>query len=83
MPCTPHKRVACIVKDPKLAYHDILVELTRPIAGPVKMAGVPVKLSATPGAALTPAPLLNHDINAILHDLMGWDEATVKEKLGE
>ena len=51
IPCAPINDVARIVKDPQIASRDMLVELTHTSAGPLKMAGVPVKRCATPGAA--------------------------------
>jgi crotonobetainyl-CoA:carnitine CoA-transferase CaiB-like acyl-CoA transferase len=51
----------------------MVVDLVHPGAGPIKALGVPVKLSATPGAVDRPAPLLGQDNAAILTEL-GYSE---------
>lgn len=81
IPCAPINNIERILKDPQVKARDMIVEVEHPIAGHLKMPGVPVKLSETPGAIHTHAPLLGHDVNAILQELMGWDESTVNQKL--
>ena len=44
----------------------------------LKMAGVPVKMSATPGAVEKPAPMLGQHTAEILKELFGWDEEKTK-----
>lgn len=81
IPCAPINNIERIINDPQVKARDMIVEVEHPIAGHLKMPGVPVKLSDTPGSVRTPAPLLGHDVNEILHELMGWDEETVNQKL--
>lgn len=81
IPCAPINNIERILKDPHIQAREMIVEIEHPIAGHLKMPGVPVKLSETPGAVHTHAPLLGHDKNAILHELLGWDEATINQKL--
>jgi crotonobetainyl-CoA:carnitine CoA-transferase CaiB-like acyl-CoA transferase len=51
--------------------------LDHPTAGPHRVTGTPVKLSATPGGAGTPAPLLGEHTASVLEELLGLDEAAV------
>lgn len=81
IPCAPINNIERILNDPQVKARDMIVEVEHPIAGHLKMPGVPVKLSDTPGSVRTPAPLLGHDVNEILHELMGWDEETINQKL--
>ncbi|NLH45347.1 MAG: CoA transferase [Acholeplasmataceae bacterium] len=81
IPCAPINNIERIINDPQVKARDMIVEVEHPIAGHLKMPGVPVKLSDTPGSVRKPAPLLGHDVNEILHELMGWDEETVNQKL--
>jgi CoA:oxalate CoA-transferase len=41
------------------------------------MPGVPVKMSATPGAVETHAPLLGQHTGEILQEILGWDQEKV------
>ena len=46
----------------------MLVDIQDPKAGPVTVAGFPVKLAATPGKAHGPAPALGENTEAVLAD---------------
>jgi CoA:oxalate CoA-transferase len=77
IPCGPINTVDRIVNDPHIKAREMIVETDHPVAGKIKMAGVPIKLSATPGAVETPAPLLGQHTNEILHQLLGLGEQDV------
>ena len=47
----------------------MIERLTHPAAGPITVLGVPVKLSATPGAVRTPPPALGQHTTAVLEEL--------------
>ncbi len=72
MPCGPINTYAEALADPHTLARDMVVDLVHPGAGPIKNLGVPVKLSATPGAVDRPAPLLGEHTEAILAEL-GYD----------
>jgi CoA:oxalate CoA-transferase len=57
----------------------MIVEVEHPVAGQLKMAGLPVKMSVTPGAVERPAPLLGQHTTELLKEILGWDEAKTKE----
>ena len=56
-----------------------LVEMEHPRAGKVKMVGVPVRLSDTPGSVRTPAPLLGEHTDLVLEDLLGLSAREVHD----
>ena len=47
------------------------------------MAGVPVKMSVTPGAVERPAPLLGQHTAELLKEILGWDEAETAKFFAE
>lgn len=47
-----------VFTDPQILARDMVVETIHPVTGPFRTMGVPIKLSATPGAVRTPAPRL-------------------------
>lgn len=60
VPVGPVNTVADIVADPHTAVRQMVVEVDQPgSARPVSVAGVPVKLTATPGGVVRRAPLLD------------------------
>jgi formyl-CoA transferase/CoA:oxalate CoA-transferase len=54
-----------------------LVECEHPVAGKVKIVGVPVKLSETPGRVRQPAPLLGQHTDEVLRQYLGLNEAEI------
>jgi CoA:oxalate CoA-transferase len=75
LPCAPINTVKDIVNDPQIKARNMIVELEHPVAGHLKMAGVPVKMSLTPGAVERPAPMLGQHTAELLKEILGWDEA--------
>jgi crotonobetainyl-CoA:carnitine CoA-transferase CaiB-like acyl-CoA transferase len=70
VPFGPVYDVSEIFEDPHFRARDMLVEVEQPgSAAPVTIAGVPVKLSRTPGGVRRRAPLLGEDTDAILASL--------------
>jgi len=68
-----------IVEHPQVVARRALVEMEHPRAGKVKMVGVPVRLSDTPGAVRTPAPLLGEHTDQVLKDLLGLGAREVQD----
>ena len=62
--------IAQVVEHPQVKARQALVEMDHPRAGKVQMVGVPVRLSATPGAVRTPAPTLGEHTDQVLADLL-------------
>ena len=67
--------------DPQLKHRNMIVELDHPELGKVKQAGIPVKLSATPGSIRKFAPKRGEDAVKILMEL-GYSREEI-EKLEE
>ena len=83
LPCAPINTIDKILADPQVNARDMIVELDHPIAGKLKVPGVPVKLSATPGAVECHAPLLGEHNAEVLKEVLGWDEAKTKAFFAE
>ena len=83
LPCAPINTVDKIVNDPQIKARNMIVELEHPVAGHLKMAGVPVKMSVTPGAVERPAPLLGQHTAELLKEILGWDEAETAKFFAE
>jgi CoA:oxalate CoA-transferase len=70
VPCGPIQDVAQVLADPQIAARNMLVEARDPVAGAVRMAGNPVKLSEFPDPSeRAPAPDLDADRARILAEL--------------
>jgi CoA:oxalate CoA-transferase len=75
LPCAPINNVEQIINDPQIKARNMIVEIEHPVAGHLKMAGVPVKMSVTPGQVEFPAPMLGQHTAEILEEMFGWDQA--------
>jgi CoA:oxalate CoA-transferase len=58
IPSGPINSISQVLADAHILARQMLVEVSHPTAGPMKIPGVPIKLSATPAEVLGPAPLL-------------------------
>ena len=63
--------LAQVVAHPQVQARGTLVEMQHPRAGKVKMVGVPIRLSETPGSVRTPSPMLGEHTTEVLRDLLG------------
>ena len=82
IPCGPINDVATAFASPQAQALGMTVELSHPVLGPVRQAGIPFALSATPASIRTPPPLLGEDTRAVLAEL-GYDAAAIDRLAAE
>jgi crotonobetainyl-CoA:carnitine CoA-transferase CaiB-like acyl-CoA transferase len=66
-----------LLEHPQVKARGSLVDMAHPRAGPVRVVGVPVRLSSTPGAVRTPSPALGEHTAETLRTLLGLDDAEI------
>jgi CoA:oxalate CoA-transferase len=71
VPNGPINTIDKVMEDPQVLARDMIVEVDHPVAGHLKMAGVPIKMSETQGSVRTHAPLLGQHTEEILKELLG------------
>lgn len=71
VPCASVRGLDEALTDPQLLARGMVEEVTHPTAGTVKMMGIPIRLSATPGIVGSPPPRLGEHTPAILHEILG------------
>ena len=81
IPCGPVNSYAEVFNDPHVLARQMLMEVEHPLAGRVKMTGINVKLSHTPGALQRPAPTLGQHTHQVLHTLGYQDQAINQLKI--
>ena len=59
-----------VVEHPQVKARGSIVEIDHPRAGKLRVVGVPVRLSATPGSMRTPSPPLGEHTAEVLRDLL-------------
>jgi crotonobetainyl-CoA:carnitine CoA-transferase CaiB-like acyl-CoA transferase len=60
-----------VVDHPQVKARGALVDSTHPLAGTIQMTAPPVRMSETPGAVRTPAPLLGEHTEQVLRERLG------------
>lgn len=73
IPCGPILDVGQALAHPQVRARNMVVPLEHPSAGPIRVTGVPVRLSDTPGAVRTPPPRLGEHTRAVLAEVLGLD----------
>ena len=63
--------LAQVVEHAQVKARGSLVEIDHPRAGKLRVVGVPVRLSATPGSIRAPSPALGEHTDEVLRDLLG------------
>jgi crotonobetainyl-CoA:carnitine CoA-transferase CaiB-like acyl-CoA transferase len=71
--------VAEICEHPQIKAREMVVDVPHPTLGSIKVSGVPIKLSDTPGAVSTAPPLLGQHTAEILTGLLGCSSEEVEE----
>jgi len=78
VPCGSVRNLQELFADPQMQAREMVAHLEHATIGPLRVLGVPVKLSDTPGAVRTPPPRLGEHTDAVLHDF-GFSAAAIAD----
>jgi len=78
VPCGPIYTMDKIFTDPQVLHRQMLKKLDHPKVGKIKVTGVPIKLSDTPGEVETAPPILGQHTQEILTEL-GFSDQDIKK----
>jgi crotonobetainyl-CoA:carnitine CoA-transferase CaiB-like acyl-CoA transferase len=82
VPCGPIHDLAQVLAHPQVQYREMIQEVEHPTIGTLKILGIPIKLSETPGSVRKAPPLLGENTFEVLAKLgyTSSDIAVLKEK---
>jgi len=79
VPCGSVRNLAEVFADPQIAAREMVVPMTHPKAGNIRVLGSPMKLSDTPASQRTPPPMLGEHTESVLHNDLGLTREVVSE----
>jgi crotonobetainyl-CoA:carnitine CoA-transferase CaiB-like acyl-CoA transferase len=77
VPCGSVRNFDELFADPQVAAREMVAQLQHPTIGAIRVLGVPMKLSDTPGAIESPPPRLGEHTHAVLTRDLGMDADTI------
>ena len=78
VPNGPINTVDQVINDPQVISRRMVEEVDHPAAGRVKIPGIPIKMSETPGHIERPAPMLGEHTEEILTEVFECSQAEVE-----
>jgi len=76
--CTPVQTISNLIDDPQASANNYIIDCNHEVLGPVKVVGIPIQLSKTPGVVRCEAPELGQHTEEVLIEIGGysWEEIT-------
>lgn len=82
IPFGPVMNIADITRDPHYAAREMIVSVEQPGDEPIRIVGVPIKMTGTPGGVRRRAPLLGEDTRSRLRQA-GLSDSEIEELLAK
>ena len=79
VPCGSVRNLQEVFADPQIAAREMVVPMTHPAAGDIRVLGSPLKLSDTPSSQRTPPPTLGQHTETVLQRDLGLTRDAVDE----
>ena len=78
VPCSPINRIDRAVAEEQVRARDMIVQMELPGLGPIRMAGLPLKFSETPGRIELPPPRLGQHTADVMRRI-GYTDAAIED----
>ncbi|MDP8238316.1 MAG: CaiB/BaiF CoA-transferase family protein [Candidatus Hatepunaea meridiana] len=79
VPCGPVNNMERLFSDPQILHRNMVAEVPHPTIGTLKLCGIPIKYSDTPGTIRRHPPLVGEHTEEILKDVLGYDSEGIVE----
>lgn len=79
IPCGPVNNMQHLFADPQVKHRDMIAEVPHPTIGTLRLTGIPIKYSETPGLIRRPPPLLGEHTDELLIEVLGLSSDQIDE----
>ncbi len=79
VPCGPVNNMERLFSDPQMIHRNMIETVPHPTIGDLKLCGIPIKYSDTPGSIRRPPPLVGEHTEDILRDVLGYRSEKIEE----
>jgi formyl-CoA transferase len=79
IPCGPVNDMQHLFADPQVRHRDMIAEVPHPTIGTLRLTGIPIKYSETPGAIRLHPPLLGEHTTEVLTGVLSYSSDQIKE----
>lgn len=79
IPNGPINTIDKVIEDPQVLAREMIVDIIHPIAGKLKIPGIPIKLSHTPGKIRRPSPILGEHTEEILKESLDYGDGEISK----
>ncbi len=75
----PLNTISQAVSEEQIRHREMVAEVDHPVAGRLRLANSPLRLSRTPGRAGGPGPAYGQDTSAVLREWLGLDDDAIDD----
>jgi formyl-CoA transferase len=79
IPCGPVNNMAHLFDDPQVRHRDMIAEVPHPTIGSLRLAGIPIKYSESPGKIGLHPPLLGEHTEDVLASVLDYSPDKIAE----
>jgi formyl-CoA transferase len=79
IPCGPVNNMEHLFADPQVLHRNMVAEIPHPTIGSLRLAGIPVKYSETPGDIRLHPPLLGEHTDEVLSQVLEYTPGKIRE----
>jgi len=79
IPCGPVNDMQHLFSDPQVVHREMIAEVPHATIGTLRLAGIPIKYSATPGSIRRAPPLLGEHTEELLAEVLGYSPERIAE----
>ena len=72
VPCGPVNNMESLFSDPQVLHRNMVAEVPHPTIGTLRLGGIPIKYSETPGSVRRPPPLLGQHTDELLAEVLDY-----------